>query len=192
MRFFITILSFLLSLFINTSLSYANSTNFFTPNWWKTASLEDVAKELANGASVKERNKYGWTPLMYASRHNENPEIITTLLKHGASVNERGLVGIIDLTPLILASESNQNPEIITTLLKHGASVKERDINGWTPLMSASNSNQNPEIITTLLKHGADAKARSNEGKTALDYAKDNPKIYQTEAYWDLNQVTYE
>ena len=121
MSFFITILSFLLSLFINISLSYANSTNFFTPDWWKTATLEDVAKELANGTSVKERDEIGRTPLMYASWYNKNPE-----------------------------------------------------------------------IITTLLKHGADAKAKSSEGKTALDYAKDNPKIYQTEAYWELNQVMYE
>ena len=189
MRFFITILSFLLSLVINISLYYANSTNFFTPDWWKTATLEDVAKELANGTSVKERDEIGRTPLIVASGNNSNPEIITTLLKHGASVNEMSETGS---TPLILASGNNQNPEIITTLLKHGASVNERDEDGWTPLMVASTFNENPEIITTLLKHGADAKAKSNEGKTALDYAKDNPKIYQTEAYWELNQVMYE
>ena len=114
-------LSAVFALFLSTSSAFANITNFFTPDWWKTATLEDVAKELANGTSVKERDEIGQTPLICASWYN-----------------------------------------------------------------------QNPEIITTLLKHGADAKAKSNEGKTALDYAKDNPKIYQTEAYWELNQVMYE
>ena len=143
MSFFITILSFLLSLFINISLSYANSTNFFTPDWWKTATLEDVAKELANGTSVKERDEIGRTPLMYASWYNKNPEIITTLLKHGASVNERDEDG---WTPLMYASALNQNPEIITTLLKHGADAKAKSSEGKTALDYAKD---NPKIYQT-------------------------------------------
>ena len=49
-----------------------------------------------------------------------------------------------------------------------------------------------PQVLEVLLKCGADTKERSDEGKTALDYAKENPNIYQTDAFWLLNDKTYE
>ena len=47
-------------------------------------------------------------------------------------------------------------------------------------------------MIETLLKAGANAKAKDGEGQTALDYAKDNEKIYKTKVYWKLNELQYE
>ena len=52
--------------------------------------------------------------------------------------------------------------------------------------------NSNPAIIETLLEAGANAKAKDKEGKTAIDYAKENEKIYKTKAYWKLNDALYE
>ena len=41
-----------------------------------------------------------------------------------------------------------------------------------------------PEMVETAIRNGVDVKAKDNSGKTALDYAKDNPNIYRTDAYW--------
>jgi len=49
-----------------------------------------------------------------------------------------------------------------------------------------------PEAIETLLKAGANVKAKDKKGKTAIDYAKENEKIYKTKAYWKLNDALYE
>ena len=51
---------------------------------------------------------------------------------------------------------------------------------------------KSPEVLETLIKAGANVKVKSDEGKTALDYAKDNPHIYRTKAYWLLNDKMYE
>jgi len=47
-------------------------------------------------------------------------------------------------------------------------------------------------LIEVLHKAGANPKAKDKEGKTALDYAKNNKKIYKTKAYWKLNEAQYE
>ena len=57
---------------------------------------------------------------------------------------------------------------------------------------SSARNNPKPEVIETLLKAGANAKAKDGEGQTALDYAKDNEKIYKTKVYWKLNELQYE
>ena len=82
-------------------------------------------------------------------------------------------------------------PEVLEQTIAKGASINEKDKIKWTPLMYALYYNQNPEIVETLIKHGADVKAKDKNGKTALDYAKDNPKIYRTDAYWHLNDLMY-
>ena len=92
-------------------------------------------------------------------------------------------------TPLMLAAVGNSNPEVITALLKAGAKLEARDEAGWTPLMIAAGFNSNPEVITALLKAGANAKTKSKTGETALDYAKENEKIYKTKAYWELKDA---
>jgi ankyrin repeat protein len=101
-------------------------------------------------------------------------------------VNARDENGV---TPLMLAAQFNSNSEVITAFLKAGAEVNARDENGVTPLMLAAQFNSNPEVITAFLKAGANAKTKSKKGKTALDYAKENEKIYKTKAYWELNDA---
>ena len=39
------------------------------------------------------------------------------------------------------------------------------------------------------VKIGANAKTKSKTGETALDYAKENEKIYKTKAYWELKDA---
>ena len=82
-------------------------------------------------------------------------------------------------------------PQDVLAAIKAGASLNERDNLGMTPLMWAAMNNTNPEVITALLKAGAKKKKKSLEGKTAFDYAKDNPNIKDTAAYWALNNARF-
>ena len=70
----------------------------------RSGTAQEVAEAIRNGANVNAKNKYGWTALMYASRDNPNPEVITALVKAGADVNVKDKNG---LTALDLAEGNN-------------------------------------------------------------------------------------
>jgi ankyrin repeat protein len=135
----------------------------------------------------------GKTALMYAAEYNQNPEVITTLLKAGADLEAQDKTG---MTALMYAAAANPIPEVITVLLKAGADVNAQIktqfvyIKGMTALMHAASCNQNPDVITTLLKAGANAKAKDKNGKTALYYAKNNRKLKGTAALRQLQKVS--
>ncbi|MGI9558298.1 MAG: ankyrin repeat domain-containing protein, partial [Thermodesulfobacteriota bacterium] len=74
--------------------------------------------------------------------------------------------------------------------IRGGADVNARDTFDRTALMFAALTG-NPEVIFVLLKHGADASLTDNRWETAFDYAKGNPKIKNTKAYWKLNELQY-
>ena len=105
---------------------------------------------------------------------------------------EEAKVETNDQKLLALCKKPKATTEAIEVLLKAGADVAARDKNGKTPLMWAAGVNWNPEVIEALLKAGANARAKDKEGKTAVDYAKDNKKIYKTKVYWKLNDLQYE
>lgn len=188
MKKLLSILAFLY-LIAFSNASFANDNPLLSADFLKKATPETVQQMIDKGYNVNDRTEGGFTPIMFASALNTNPEIITTLLQNDAKVNDRTKSGE---KPLMLASAKNLNPEVITILLKNGANINDRDKLGSTPLMFASRFNSNPEIITTLLQNGADVKAKDTDGKTALDYAQENPKIYRTDAYWQMNNLMYE
>jgi uncharacterized membrane protein len=159
---------------------------------------EKITTWIENGANVNARDKHGRTPLMIAAVGTQNPEVITILVKNGADVNARDEAG---LTPLMFAARNNSNLEVITALIKNGADMNARDEgisplvkSGMTPLMMAAAINQNPEVISFLIKNGADPKLRelSGLGLMAIDFAKNNPALKNTEAYNELSAITAE
>ena len=136
------------------------SENFFNEDWWKTATVEDVEAEIANGADVNAKLAIG-TVLMVAVGVNKNPEVIKTLIDAGANVNVGGIYGI---TALMMADKL----EIVETLIKAGADVNAINHDGATALMMAVRSNKNPKIIKALIDSGADINYKANNGMTAL------------------------
>ncbi len=267
-----------------TPEQYNTTGKFYTANFWKNATVNDVIAELENNANINARNQNGQTILMYAVSANTNPELINILLMYGANLFARDNTG---RTALMFASAMNPNPSIITTLIKNGSSPTTTDKNSWSPLTYAVAHNPNPQVINVLLQNnnninaklseadrawhhaslsnqfieltkialrqseklitniylalgnqgdymsiiensldelnneinapdtgmtplmiaskynpypsiiryllslGADVTLYDNKGKTALDYAKENPHLYQTDVYWQMNDKLY-
>lgn len=63
---------------------------------------------------------------------------------------------------------------------------------GMTPLMFAAKSASSDEVVKLLLKNGADARIYDDKGKTFLDYAKENPILFNTDIYWKINDKMYQ
>ena len=190
MKRFVSILVFVFSLFIVSQVSAAESLVSKNADWWKEATPEVVEQMIKNGADVNARDRFGFTPLLFAIRDNKNLAVVKMLLEHGADVNSKT---DHDLTALMMAVSLNDDIDIniISTLIAKGADVNARNEVGQTALMLAAMHNENPEIIETLINYGANVKYKDKDGKTALDYSEKNPKLYKTNAFWHLNDLTY-
>lgn len=103
----------------------------------KTGTPEEVQEAISNGADVEatdfpfwsvkqfrsevahqyQNETEGLTPLMLAAAFNQNPEVISVLLKAGAKIDDRDNEGG---TPLMWAAEYNSNPLVVSALLRRG------------------------------------------------------------------------
>jgi ankyrin repeat protein len=129
--------------------------------------IQAALKAGAN-ANARSSNYDAWTPLTRAASENENPEVISILVKAGADVKWHGG------TPLLLAARDNKNPAVISALLEAGADVNAKFESNRTVLMFAALYNDNPEVFPVLIEAGADVGAKDEDGWTALMYAVGN------------------
>jgi hypothetical protein len=107
----------------------------------RTGTLQAVQDAVSQGADVKAHDANGLTALMYAAMYNQDPQVITVLLKAGADPEVRDKYG---WTALMLAARRAKNPEVVTVLLQGGADAKAQDSNGNTALDHAKeNENLN-------------------------------------------------
>jgi ankyrin repeat protein len=154
----------------------------FNPNPEVTAIL------LKAGAVISAKDLYkSHTALMWAAQDTKSAEVITALVKAGANVNETDDEG---LTPLLIAAANNDNPEVISRLVAEGADLKAKDQNGYTVLMEAASKSHNPQVIVALLKAGADAKAKNAKGYAAIDYARANQYLKNSDAAKQLESAS--
>ena len=117
------------------------------------------------------------------------PAIISALIKAGAEVNATNSDG---MSPLMMAAWTNSNPEVLATLIKARAEVNATNSDGMSPLMWAAKTNSNPEVLATLIKAGAEVNATNSDGKKAIDYAKENDALKDTDVYWQLHDASFE
>ena len=106
-------------------------------DFMRTATAKDIQAEIAKGADIDARDKYGLTPLHGAARYG-NAETVTALLKAGANIEARAERGA---TPLHAAAVRG-NAETVTTLLKAGANGKAKTESGYTPFHLAKRNNK--------------------------------------------------
>lgn len=159
-------------LILNSNIALA-ANNLVNADWWKTATLDKVKAEIANGADLNAAGtdkagngdlRTNVTPLMFSLKYgNPSVETIETLIKAGANVNAKEQT--LGLTPLIYAVDYNVNPKIIQTLVEAGADVNAKS-DGRTALFHAAHWNNNPEVINALIKAGADVNAKIESGES--------------------------
>jgi ankyrin repeat protein len=101
-----------------------------------------------------------------AALHGKHFQVADLLIRHGATVDVRGLRG---RTLLHRVSMFGQIDEM-RWLLKHGADVHSRQNDLWTPLHLAA-ANDHPEAVQVLLDHKADVNSRNEEGNPPLHEA---------------------
>ena len=135
-----------------------------------------VRTELSR-SSVDAAEPDGTTALHWAVRAND-AEIVTMLLREGASPNRSNRYGV---TPLSLAA-TNGNASIAEMLMEAGADPRVASSEGETPLMTAAYAGS-ADTVRVLARHGADVNARDGwMGETALMWAaaEDHPDVIKT------------
>lgn len=156
-------------------------------DYWLTATAQSVKTRIDETAYVNQRDELTHrTPLIWASRHNTDPEVVTTLLANGADVNATDKDGY---TALMWSCWENSNPHIIAILLGAGADINAQDDDGHTALMLACWNNKNPEIVATVMDHGADIDLVDKWGLSAWDYMKNNESLKFTNPHRTLREL---
>lgn len=120
---------------------------------------------LKQGAKLDIRDRFGKTPLHYASEYG-NVSGVQFLLANGADVRIQNSSGA---TPLMMAAQYGHT-DIIKRLIEKGADVNTRSISAVTALMVAS-AMGHTETVRLLIKSGADVTAESM-GQTAISGAR--------------------
>lgn len=134
----------------------------------KAAAKGDVktAQQLIkSGADINEKDRYGYTPLLWAVYSNQL-EAVKTFIQMGADIESQDVSGS---TPLTLAASYNYS-DIAELLVKNHANVNAKDINGQTPLCYAVMYG-NESLMKILIDSGADVSVKDKNGQTLLQYA---------------------
>ncbi|ORY15687.1 ankyrin repeat-containing domain protein [Clohesyomyces aquaticus] len=116
-------------------------------------------------ADINRKDVYGDTALMYAAEHNNDPRILETLHKAGASLSETDLTGHSALHNCIYFD----NARAVETLARLGADIN-RTSSGDTPLMKTIICNAH-NCMRTLLRLGANTTTLDLEEHTIIHLA---------------------
>ena len=128
--------------------------------------LTSARSLIASGASVKEVDRYGVSPLCVAAE-NGNATLVDLLLKAGADPNTTQGEG----ETVLMAAARAGHTAVVTSLLAAGADVNRQEAwKGQTALMWAAAEGHVP-VVDALVKAKADLSLRSKGGFTAFLFA---------------------
>ena len=151
--------------------STVRKNEWLNPEFWKAASVADIARHLAAGASIHARDENNATALHYAA-YGLNIEAIKELLRLGAdteAVDEDD-----GQTPLYYAlgryPSEDQADTVALLLQEGGAEIDCQDRGGDTPLQLAVLFGL-VDVVAVLIAAGADCNLASIHGYTPLQRA---------------------
>lgn len=138
--------------------------------------LDYVELLIDRGADITCRSKAGCNPLDIAVHEATSPEIISFLLEKGADPHAQNIEGY---TALDWAAQS---PRDFTCrlLLEQGVKVDTIPLCGYgsTPLNTAA-SMHHVEVVRLLIEAGADPTIVGSFGQSALDFAANDPRLWE-------------
>lgn len=136
-------------------------------------------------ANIKDKNKYGLSPLILASCYNSNPQILERLIKYYSPSDKEVLKAF---TLMLSESSISDKIQIEKTKIYIDYSIPINAFyEGKTPLMYAAEYCNSTKIIRLLIENNAITNLRSSEGKSAFDYAGENINLEHDNVYWTLN-----
>lgn len=125
---------------------------------------ETVEELLQAQANIDEQNEEGSTALQLAALSASGSSRVRTLLKYGADVNIKDVIG---RTAIHNAVESGSDITL-RIILGSGAGTDEQDHEGLTALHLACESILYISKVHVLTSHGANADIKDKAGRTAL------------------------
>ena len=171
-----------------------------------------------HGASIKERDAYDRDVLFNAAAYARSGDIIDTLVDLGADVNGRlskeslrkNMLSRTGDTVLSFACVLNRNAGVLNALLRHGADINGdvvvgdfQRVPGEPGFVTRPRSHlyliaryaDSPEVLDAALDAGAIPERidlLDERIDTPLEAARSNRMIYGTDAYWRLNDISYD
>lgn len=137
--------------------------------------MEIVEILLNAGVPFDEPDNNGYSPL-HSAILSEHIELISYLIKKGADVNKKTIIG--QFFPLYLAARRD-NTDLIDLLLSNGAEINAKTIIGVTALHVACDNNCKQSIYF-LIHKGADVSVEDNNGRTPFS-------ILVSKRFWESN-----
>jgi ankyrin repeat protein len=126
---------------------------------------------------------------------------VKNLITSGININARDINGKNSLMHAIINEKSYNNWDSIKTLINNGVNINAQDEEGKTALMHIIlNTGEDYEkilpsesksLINYFLDNGADANITDKDNKKAVDYARENKYLNDTEVIWRLNDLSY-
>lgn len=125
------------------------------------------------GLSLNEYDKAGLLPFHHAIQE-QNLELVSFLIRHGADVNKKTCQYREDCLPLHVAARG-KSLDIVKKLVSRGAKIDAVDHDGWTALHVAC-CNKRDQIISFLIYKGADIRAKTRKNETPFRYLRCGPE----------------
>ena len=124
------ILFVLILLFFPTIVfSKSADNNWLNPQWWSTATVEDVKAKMASGVDINEKEtEYGKTALIIAAPVTQDPKIVKLLIENGADVNAKTKGGMTAL--MYTVGWIDPNLKVIKILIENGADTEAKTTEG--------------------------------------------------------------
>lgn len=156
------------------STARSGQTDIFNPEFWQTATVDDVQKLIDQGIDFNARGGYWDHTVFHTAVFTSSPEVIDALIQAGADVNVRtadppestDLEGLnlslpsLMTTPLMAALCCNPNPLVAKTLIDAGA-LRNLTYDTWTELMYAATGfawvSQNSQALDIIAQPSAEA-----------------------------------
>ena len=158
----------------------ANCDEWNTPEYFATATAEDVTACLAAGADIAARDGGGTTPLHWAALRTEAPAVIQTLLGAGANLTARNGNGF---TPAHLAAQQNSNPAVLQLLVAAeadlGANLNSRPVQNTSPAQARGSAPLPPAILLDSYLLRAEQSVRDNDQRGALEAMEQLVALYE-------------
>ncbi len=137
------------------------------------------------GANPNIRDAFDETPFHSAARQGD-AKAVNALLVAGSNIDARNE---LDWTHLHIAARFN-SIMIAKALAEGGADVGCRTDGGWIPLHAAA-AVGDAATVDALLDVGANPNALDFDNQFPFDLAKQNDKVKDTKAYWQLNDARF-